>query len=257
MTTTAKLYWFPMSHPGMAAKAMLELKGVPYETVDVLVGAQVVHLRLAGFRAGTVPALKLDGRRVQGSLAIPRALERIAPEPALYPSDSALRARVEEAEAWGERELQNAPRLMLRWGLISDPGLRRWLAGAAGMPVPAIAARTSVPVARYYARAIGADEAAARRALNDLPAMLDRADGLLADGTLTTTSPNAATFQILSSVRALDSFEDLRPMMSGRPSQLAARELFPDYPGPVPPFIPRAWLEELPVAAGESAPATG
>ena len=256
MSAPAKLYWFPMSHPGMAAKAMLELKGVPYETVDVLVGAQKLHLRLAGFRAGTVPALKIDGRRVQGSLAIPRALEQIAPEPPLYPADPGLRARVQEAEAWGERELQNAPRLMLRWGLLGDPGLRRWLAEAAGMPAPALAARTSVPVAHYYARAIGADEAAARRAVAELPGMLDRADALLADGTLTITPPNAATFQILSSVRALDSFEDLRPQLAGRPSTAAARELFPDYPGPVPPFIPRPWLDELPAAGVESAPAS-
>ena len=256
MSANAKLYWFPMSHPGMAAKAMLELKGVPFETVEVLLGAQKIHLRLAGFRAGTVPALKLDGRRVQGSLAIPRALEQLQPQPPLYPADPDRRRRVEEAEAWGERELQNAPRLMIRWGIVADPHLRRWLAEAAGMPAPALAARTSVPVARYYARAIGADEAAARRALSELPSMLDRADALLADGTLTTDPPNAATLQILSSVRALDSFTDLRPQLAGRRSTLAARELFPDYPGPVPPFIPRSWLDELPAAAGEAAAAS-
>ena len=104
-------------------------------------------------------------------------------------------------------------------------------------------------MARYYAHAIGADEAAAKRALTGLPAMLDRADGLLADGTLATAQPNAATLQILSSVRALDSFADLEPRLSGRPSTAAARELFPDYPGPVPAFIPPAWLQ-VPAAAG-------
>jgi glutathione S-transferase len=255
MTTNAKLYWFPMSHPGMAAKAMLELKGVPFETVDVLPGSQRIHLRLAGFRDGTVPALKLDGRRVQGSLAIPRALEKVAPLPPLYPADPQERARVEEAEAWGERELQNAPRLLIRWGLVRDHDLRRWLAEQSGMPVPAVAARTSVPVARYYARAIGADEGAARQALMQLPSMLDRADALLADGTLATSPPNAATLQILASVRALDEFADLQPQTAGRPSTVAAHELFPDYPGPVPPFIPRAWLDQLPAAASGAAAA--
>ena len=138
---------------------------------------------------------------------------------------------MEEAEAWGERELQNAPRLMLRWGLSATPDLRRWLAGAAGMPVPALAARTSIPVARYYARAIGADEAAARRAVEDLPGMLDRADALLADGTLTTAPPNAATFQILSSVRALDSFEDLRAAAVGAPLHGRGARAVPRLPG--------------------------
>jgi len=250
MSANVKLYRFPMSHPGMAAKAMLELKGIPFETVNVLPGSQKIHLRAAGFRDGTVPAVKIDGRRVQGSLAIPRALEQLAPEPPLYPADPDMRARVEEAEAWGERELQNAPRLIIRWGLVSDHALRRWFARDAGMPAPSIAAYTSVPVARYYARAIGADEAAARRALEGLPAMLDRADALLADGTLTTSPPNAATLQILASVRAIDSFSDLRPLLAGRPSRSVAHELFADYPGPVPPFIPRAWLDELPAPVG-------
>jgi len=249
MSSRAKLYWFPMSHPGMAAKAMLELKEIPFETVEILPGAQKIHLRLAGFRAGTVPALKLDGRRVQGSLAIPRALERLAPQPPLYPADPDLRRRVEEAEAWGERELQNAPRLIIRWGLVHDHDLRRWFAEDAGMPVPAVAAHTSVPVARYYAHAIGADEAAARAAFEGLPAMLDHAGSLLADGTLTTDPPNAATLQILASVRAIDSFADLQPLLAGRPSRAAALELFPDYPGPVPPFIPSAW-RAVPEARG-------
>lgn len=254
MSARAKLYWFPLSHPARAVKVMLELKGLPFETVEVLPGSQRIHLRLAGFHGGTVPALKLDGRRVQGSLAIPRVLEEVAPQPPLYPADPELRARVVEAEGWGERELQNAPRLLIRWGLTRDHGLRLWLAESGGLPVPAVAARTSLPVARYYARAIGADEAAARRALTELPAMLDRADGLLADGTLTTGEPNAATLQILASVRSLDEFTDLQPLLAGRPSTLAARELFPDFPGPVPAFIPPAWLE-APVATG--APAAG
>jgi glutathione S-transferase len=248
MSASVKLYSFELSHPGMAAKAMLELKGVPFETVDVLPGAQKIHLRLAGFRQGTVPAVKIDGRRVQGSLAIPRALDQLAPEPPLYPADPDLRRRVQEAEAWGEREIQNAPRLIIRWGLTRDPALRRWLAEASGMPMPALAAHTSVPVAHYYARAIGADEAAARRALEALPSMLDRSDALLADGTLTTAPPNAASLQILASVRALDSFADLQPLLAGRPCGSAASELFPDFPGAVPPFIPRVWLDELPRA---------
>ncbi|HTQ68680.1 MAG TPA: glutathione S-transferase N-terminal domain-containing protein [Solirubrobacteraceae bacterium] len=255
MSARAKLYWFPVSHPAMAVKAMLELKAIPFETVEVLPGSQRIHLRLAGFRHGTVPALKLDGRRVQGSLAIPRALEQAVPEPPLYPADPALRARVEEAEAWGERELQNAPRLLIRRGLVDDHDLRRWFAGSAGMPAPGLAAYTSVPVTRYYARAIGADEAAARGALRQLPAMLDRADALLADGTLATDPPNAATLQILASIRAIDSFADLQPLTSGRPVTLAARELFPDYPGPVPPFVPSAWLGEVLAArAGAATP---
>ena len=66
---------------------MLELKGIEYELATVLPGTQRMHLRLVGFRGGTVPALKLDGRRVQGSRAIARALEAARPDPPLFPTD--------------------------------------------------------------------------------------------------------------------------------------------------------------------------
>jgi glutathione S-transferase len=62
---------------------MLELKGIDYDLVHVLPGNQRIHLRLAGFRHGTVPALKLDGERIQGSIAIAHELERLRPEPEL------------------------------------------------------------------------------------------------------------------------------------------------------------------------------
>jgi glutathione S-transferase len=230
----------------MAASKMLELKGLDFRTVTILPGTQRIHLRALGFRRGTVPALKLDGRRVQGSREIAHALEQIKPDPPLFPEDRERRARVEEAEEWGERELQEVPRILIRWGLLGHMGLRRWLAGESGMPLPGMAAYTLGPVARYYAHVIGADEGAARGAVSQLPSMLDRADALLADGTLTLSAPNAATLQILSSCRALAEFTDLRALTDRRPSTAAAKEAFPAYPGPVPAFIPPAWLSDSP-----------
>jgi hypothetical protein len=138
------------------------------------------------------------------------------------------------------------PRVALRWGLVQNSALRRWLAGASGMPMPAVAARFSVPIARYYAHVIGANEAAAHCAVRDLPRMLDRADALLAQGLLTLEPPNAATLQIFASVRALEAFLDLQDLVAARPSAMAARELFPHFPEPVPHFIPRAWLPDSP-----------
>jgi glutathione S-transferase len=228
---------------------MLELKGIEFEPVSVMPGMQRIHLRLAGFRDGTVPALKLDGRRVQGSRQISRALEQLAPEPPLFPVDPALRTRVEDAEAWGERELQPLPRRIIRWGIVTDMGLRRWLAQESKLPMPELAARTSGPAARYYARVVGADEAAVRRDLVALPRVLDSADALLADGTLSTEQPNAATLQVLSSIRSLDGFTDLAGVVGGRPSSAAARELFPAFSGPIPSFLPPDWLPSGPSPA--------
>jgi glutathione S-transferase len=246
---TVKLYWFPLSHPAQAARKMLELKGIEFKEVDVMPGMQRVHLRLAGFRDGTVPALKLDGRRVQGSLQVSRVLDELAPEPPLFPAEPGLRTRVEAAERWGEQKLQPVPRRVIRWGIVHNIGVRRWLAEQSGLPLPAVAARTSGAAARYYARVVGADEAAVRRDLVALPRLLDQADALLADGTLALDPPSAATIQVLSSIRSLDGFTDLAELVDERPSAVAARELFPEFPGPVPAFIPGEWLPSGPVRA--------
>ncbi len=103
------------------------------------------------------------------------------------------------------------------------------------------------PLARYFARTIEADgrratEAGVRADLDALPALLDHADQLLADGILTIDPPNAATLQVLSSVCLLDAHVDLHDAIGGRPSVEAARQLFPDYPGPVPAFLPKEWI---------------
>jgi glutathione S-transferase len=227
-----------MSHPSQAARAMLDLKGVDHRLATVLPGTQRIHLRLAGFRRGTVPALKLDGRRVQGSRAIARALEQARPDPPLFPADPQACARADEAERWGDEELQMVPRVILRWGLVRHAELRRWLAEESKVPAPGVAAHTSTPAAIYYARAVGADEAAVRRHLADLPLTLDRADALLADGVLETDPPNAAALQVLCSIRALDAFADLHDQVAARPSAAAARAIFPSYPEPVPRFLP-------------------
>ena len=124
----AKLYSLSLSHPSQAARLMLEHKGIEHEVDDLLPGMHPVQLRLAGFRGGTVPALRINGRKVQGSLQISHALEEVKAEPHLYPSDPERRRAVEEAEAWGERELQPVPRRIFRWAVVHRANLRRWLA---------------------------------------------------------------------------------------------------------------------------------
>src|SRR5437763_437523 len=119
---------------------MLEQKEISFRSVAVLPGMQRVQLRLVGFRGGTVPALKLDGRHIQGSRQIARALDELEPDPPLFPASPELRALVEDAERWGDEELQNVPRRIFRWGLVRDLSLRRWLSAASGIPAPGVAA---------------------------------------------------------------------------------------------------------------------
>ena len=132
----AKLYHVELSHPSHAARLMLEHKGVDFDTTVLLPGMQPLLVRLAGFRGATVPALKIDGRRLQGSLTISRELERRNPERPLFPEGKG----VEEAERWGHDALQPIPRRVFRWFVGEDRELRRWVARNAGMPMAPVVA---------------------------------------------------------------------------------------------------------------------
>jgi glutathione S-transferase len=243
-----KLYWMPISHPSQAARKMLELKPVEFRFVNVLPLSQRVHLRLIGFQGGTVPALKLeDGSRVQGSRQIARALDQRWPEPALFPAEPDLRGRVEEAERWGEEQLQPVPRRLARFGALKNLGVRQWAASGTPIPGAQLLVRPSGPLIRYYGRtreADGrvADEAGIKADLAALPQLLDHVDALMSDGTLTVEPPNAATLQILASVRMMLAFDDLRDLVDAHACAAPARQIFADYPGTLPRFLPRDWL---------------
>src|SRR5919109_3563343 len=106
----ATLYGLQLSHPALAARAMLERKGIEHRVVDLLPGMHPVQLRMHGFRGGTVPALSIDGRRLQNSRRISRVLDEIEPASPLFPADADARRAVEEAERWGELVFQDTPR---------------------------------------------------------------------------------------------------------------------------------------------------
>lgn len=106
---TITLYGLPISHPVRAAREMLDYKGLAYKRIDLVNGLHAGMLRGLGFPRGNAPAMKIDGRKVQGTLEISRELDRVKPEPTLFPSDTAQRAAVVDAESWGERELQPIP----------------------------------------------------------------------------------------------------------------------------------------------------
>lgn len=225
------LYTMGISHPGWSARLMLDHKGVDANVVDLRAGLHPLLLWLRGYRSGTVPALAVDGRRVEGSLAIARELERLVPEPSLYPSDPVRRAAVEEAERWGEQELQNLPRQIGRYAIAHDTELRTWFNREhARMPLPRVAATLSMPVALAMAARSGGNEAGARSALAKLPAALDHVDALLADGTLGGEQLSAADCQIAPSVRLTGANAGLAALVAGRPCDAWSRRLLPDYP---------------------------
>jgi glutathione S-transferase len=225
---------------------MLAFKGVETKWVELLPGLHPLPLRALGFKRGTVPAIKLDGRRIEGSLEIAQALEAAVPEPSLYPADPARRRAVEEAERWGEAELQMVPRRIMRYVFATDNGARARVAKELGLPLPALLGALNMPIARWTASRVNADEAAARAQMANLHATLDRVDGLIADGVIgDPEAPNAADFQIAPSIRSLDAIGDLTELMAGRPCDELARRLLPRFQE-APPMLP----PDLRAAAG-------
>jgi glutathione S-transferase len=241
----ATLYSLPTSHPALAARAMLEHKGIEHRVVQLVPGMHPLFLRARRFREGTVPALIIDGRRIQRSRTISRALDEIQPDPPLFPRDPDARRRVEEAERWGEEVLQHVPRRIFRFMASRSYEVRRWLAVDAGsVPGGALIARPSLQ-AKAFARMSGADAETVRADVASLRDLLAEVERLRDAGAIGGAERNAADFQIASSVRSLAKFGDLEPYLGDHPAIRWAATVVPALPGPVPPALPREWLAAL------------
>ncbi len=241
-----RLFTIPGSHPGVSVQRMLAYKGIPYKRTDLLPVVSWGVLKALRFPRVTVPALKIDGQRFQGSLEITRELERLRPERPLFPADPEHRAAVEEIEHFGDQDLQHRVRQILLWSLRRKTApLRSYLEGArVGLP-HGLGVRMAGPFIALDARAHAANDDNVRRAISLLPGMLQRIDGWIAAGVIGGTELNAADFQIAPSLRLAMSIDDLRPAIETRPAGELALRVVPHYPGKVPPVLPAAWLEPL------------
>jgi glutathione S-transferase len=241
----AKLYVIPASHPSRSAMLMLERKGIPYKRVDLLPVVSKGILRALRFPGVTVPALKLNGNRIQGSREIARELDRVQPEPALFPADHEQRGKVEEAEAWGD-EFQQKPRRLSWWALKRNrEPLASYSQGARlGIPV-GLAVKTGGPIVALSARFNGSTDESVRADLASLRADLDRIDAWIAGGVIGGPEPNAADFQLAPSVALLMTFDDLRPFVESRPCGELAKRIDPDFPGRMPSVFPAEWMTGL------------
>jgi len=239
------LYGTRPSPPSHTARLMLERKGLEHRIVWLLPGLWPALLRTRGFRGGTVPALKIDGRRLQGSCVISRALEEAKPEPSLFPADPELRREVEDAERWGDEVLQDVPRRIVRWISVHRPESRVMIAREIGVPLPRFAAWVNAPSARYLARKVDAD-GQIERAIAQVPDVLGHVDDLISRGVIGGDQPNAADFQIATSVRALLTVEDLRPATQNRPATELALRFMSEFGNSFPAgMLPAEWLDPI------------
>lgn len=246
----AKLYVIPGSHPSRTVMMMLDRKGIAYKRVDLMPVVSKGRLRLAGFPGITVPALKIDGRKVQGSREIARELDRLQPEPPLLPTDPDRRAAVEQAEAWGDESLQPVARRVFWNALRRDRSpLASYSEGARlGVPI-GLAVKTGQPLVALSARLNEATDENVRADLAALPGMLQRIDDWIDGGVLGGEELNAADLQIGTSLRLLMTLQDLREAIAARPAGELAMRAVAEYPGDTPPILPPAWVEPLRVAA--------
>jgi glutathione S-transferase len=244
----ARLYVIPASHPSIAAALMLEHKGIPFKRTDLMPVVSKGVLRAVGFPGITVPALKIDGDKVQGSRQIARELERLRPKPPLFPVDPERRAAVEEAERFGDEELQHPIRQLLWWGFKQNRApLASYSEGAKlGVPIN-LAVKTGAPLVALSARFNEAGDENARTALEKLPRLLDQVDRWVESGVLNGDQLNVADFQIAPSIGLMLTLDDLRPAIENRPAARLAKRVVPNYPGRMPPVLPAEWLDALTV----------
>jgi glutathione S-transferase len=231
-----RLYIVHGSHPCAAVMKAMELKGLPYGVIE---WPPPMHapIQRALFGVRTVPALRIDGKeKLSGSRAIMRRLDQLAPEPPLVPADPDRRAAVEEAERWGDEVFQPVARTLIWAGFMNTPGAMVSYGDGSKLPLPAPIVRASSPlIARAGARLNRTGDEPARRALQELPAQLDRIDGYVEAGTIGDADhPNVADLQIASTVRLLTTLADVRPQIERRPAGALARALWPSWPGEMP-----------------------
>jgi glutathione S-transferase len=225
-TREPRLYVIPGSHACRAATLMLEHKGLGWRPFVFVPGLQAIALRALGFPGRTVPALRLDGVRVQGNRRIARFLDELDPDPPLLPRHRLT--QVEDGERFADEVLQTiARRLVLAAGARELGGLAEH--GDSGRLGAILASRRGRRrrIMRLARRHFGITEDVEALDLRALPGVLDRVDSLVDDGVLDGPALNAADFQTAPSLALLAYRLDVREQVESRPSWRLVDRLLP------------------------------
>jgi glutathione S-transferase len=193
----------------------------------------------------TVPGLRIDQERLVGSRTIMRRLDALVSEPPLLPAiaEPVARARVLEAERWGDEVLQSVPRRIIDACFMRDPSAMESYAANAKLPLPTWMMRPAMPLtARLMARRNSANDELVQADLLSLPTHLELIDSWIKEGVIGADTPNAGDLQIGSSIRLLQTIGDVRPMIEGRAAAQLVR-YFPPMAGDIPAgVLPAQWL---------------
>jgi glutathione S-transferase len=116
-----QLFQIPFSHNCVKVRKALDLKQLPYETVDINPVWRGSVKRASG--QALVPAL-VDGQRaVADSTAILLYLEQAYPERPLLPAESEQRAECLILEHWADSTFMAVSRRLAYWRVVSAGGL--------------------------------------------------------------------------------------------------------------------------------------
>jgi glutathione S-transferase len=246
-----RLYVIPGSHACRSAMLMLEHKRIPYRRVEFVTLMHPGFARLHGFDAGgerraahgkrsalirfgdlvgTVPGLAADGERVSTNRRIARFLDRIHPEPPLFPADPGRRAVVEEAESWANGELQMTARLIILPAFMREPATysKRTADGRLG-PLLYHHELTRRLVSPMIGRMVFASgRATDAGVVAGVPTMLDRIDAWIESGVIGGEQPNVADFMIAPSLALMLYRSDVQPLFDGRPALALVDRLLPE-----------------------------
>ncbi len=251
VTPNVKLYMFSGSNAVLTVQLMLAHKDISYTRVNLPPAAHALIMLGLGFETMTVPAVKVDGRRVQGTRYIARFLDELVPEPVLFPADPERRHAVEEAERWGET-FQNSIRRIAYCICRRNPhAFRAVILAERAFPMRVILGLATPLIVRLATAKHDAVDAAGKQDVAELPARLDQIDAWIEQGLLNGPELNAADFQIAPNLALLLLSEDGAPYVLGRPVERLARRVAPDYTGSVgkalpdgtiPQALPANWL---------------
>ncbi|HEY5816744.1 MAG TPA: glutathione S-transferase family protein [Solirubrobacterales bacterium] len=237
------LWQIDVSHYSEKARWALAWKGVEHRRHSPVPGAHMpVALWLTRGASYTFPILSIDGRRVADSTEIIAVLERLYPEPPLYPTDPEERRRALELEDFFDEELGPQIRQLAWYELGRDrEGFQALMAEAAPGPMkklPVAGAAYGRVFTRLRFRAGSAEDAQRNRA--KVLAALDRLEAELGDGEYL-----AGERFTVADLTAASLFYPLVQPEEGPISEGISARGFEEFRAPLKERRGFAWVEEM------------
>jgi len=176
---TPVLWHFPISHFNEKARWALDWKGIAHVRRSLLPGFHVPRvLWMTGQKS--VPVLVLDGETIHDSTRIIERLERMRPEPALYPADAAARRRALALEDFFDEEFGPHVRRALFHELLPETAFAAAAFTLGCGPSTRRLYRALFPALRVVMRAdMKIDDARTARSREKVLAALDRLEAEL------------------------------------------------------------------------------